>query len=132
MTETAATVEPLLLRWDRTERFKHREIIGGLLAMHSYRAAHGDTIYRVWSQLDTQLPEALTCASRVLVPFQIEVHEYCPDLMVVPRAQVACNGEICDPQWIEFVLEVVSPEARDFDYGIKADVYARAEITSNT
>lgn len=48
--------------------------------------------------------------------------------MVVPSAQVARNDEICDPQWIEFMLEVVSPETRDFDYGIKVEVYARAEI----
>ena len=128
MTETAAAAEPLLLRWDRTERFKHREIIGGLLAMHSYRAGHGGTIYGLWSQLENVLPDDMTCASRVLVPFEIEVHEYCPDLIVVPKIHAARNGEICESEWIAFVFEVISPETRDFDFGIKVDVYARAEI----
>lgn len=128
MTETAADIEPLLLRWDRTERFKHREIIGGLLAMHSYRAGHGGTLHALRSQLDKQLPEDLTCASRVLVPFELEVHEYCPDVMVVPREEAARDGEVCRPEWVSLVFEVISPEARHFDYGIKAQVYARAGI----
>ena len=128
MAEIVADTEPLLLRWDRTDRFKHREIIGGLLAMHSYRAGHGGTVFGVWNQLDKQLPKELTCASRVLVPFEIEVHEYCPDLIVVPRAHVERNGEICEPEWIALVFEVISPETRDFDYGVKASVYASAGI----
>lgn len=128
MIETTVSAEPLLFRWDRTERFKHRELIGGLLAAHSYRSAHGGTIHALWSQLDRQMPDELTCASRILVPFEIEVHEYCPDLMVIPRDHVKYNTNVCGPERISLVLEVISPETRDFDYGIKAAVYARAVI----
>lgn len=128
LTETVASPEPLLVRWDRTERFQHGEIVGGRPATHSYRAGHGATVYGLWSQFEALLPDDMTCASRVLVPFELEVHEYSPDLVVVARAHPARDGETCEPRWISLVFEVISPETRELDYGIKAGVYARAEI----
>jgi Uma2 family endonuclease len=128
MVTAPEQVEPLLLRLDRTERFKKSEIIGGALVMNSLRPAHGGTMYQLMTQLDRQLPADWRFASDVLTPFQVEVHEYCPDIAVIPRAEVERDIEICEPSWIAFVLEVISPETRDFDYGVKVGVYARAGI----
>ena len=96
--------------------------------MHSYRVGHGGTLYALWSQLDKQLPEDLTCASHVLVPFELEAHEYCPDVIVIPSEEAARDIEVCRPECVSLVFEVISPETRAFDYGIKADVYARTGI----
>jgi hypothetical protein len=49
-------------------------------------------------------------------------------MAIVPKAEAERNGSVCKPEWIAFVFEIVSPTTRDFDYGVKVGVYARAQI----
>jgi Uma2 family endonuclease len=58
----------------------------------------------------------------------VKIHEYCPDLAVVPKIEAKRNISVCKPEWIRVVFGVISPTTRDFDYGVKVGVYARAGI----
>jgi Uma2 family endonuclease len=131
MTATLEQATPALLGLvdlDLPGRFTKAEIVGGSAIVSPLRFIHNLTIHRLMSELDQKLPTDLLYGSDVLTPFEIEENEYCPDIAVVPRIEAERNGSICKPEWIEFVFEVVSPTTRAFDYGIKADVYARAGI----
>lgn len=128
MTATLEQAVPVLLEIKLPERFKKAEIIGGNLVMSPLRSAHNLTIHRLMSQLDQQLPADMLYVSDVLTPFEIEQHEYCPDLAVLPLVQAERDISICEPGWIGFVFEVISPTTRDFDYGPKVGIYARAGI----
>ncbi|MBS2963751.1 Uma2 family endonuclease [Actinocrinis puniceicyclus] len=120
---------PVLLEINVPERFKKAEIIGGNIIMSPLRSAHNLTLHRLMSQLDQQLPADMLYTSDVLTPFEIEQHEYCPDIAVVPRAEAEDNNiSVCDPAWIACVFEIISPTTRDFDYGVKVGVYARSSI----
>jgi Uma2 family endonuclease len=120
--------EPILLGLDLSERYKKVEIIGGNVIMSPLRAMHGGTIFQLQTQLAAQLPAEYWFAYDVLTPFEPGVHEYCPDLAVIPKAEYDRNISVCMPEWIRIVFEVISPTTRDFDYGVKVGVYARAEI----
>lgn len=131
MTALLEQVEPVLLELvdvDLPGRFRKVEIIGGNAVMSPLRFIHNTTIHRLMTQLDQKLPADMSYGSDVLTPFEIEENEYCPDVAVVPRVEAERNGSICKPEWIEFVFEVISPSTRNFDYGIKAEVYARSGI----
>jgi Uma2 family endonuclease len=110
------------------EQFKKAEIIGGALVMSPLRWGHGETIFQLQTQLAHQLPSELWFIYDVLVPFEPKVQEFCPDLAIVPKTDLRVRTSTCKPESIEFVFEVISPTTRDFDYGVKVDVYARAGI----
>ena len=110
------------------EQFKKAEIIGGALVMSPLRWGHGETIFQLQTQLARQLPSELWFVYDVLVPFEPKVHEFCPDLAIVPKADLRVGTSTCKPESIEFVFEVISPTTRDFDYGVKVDVYGRAGV----
>jgi Uma2 family endonuclease len=128
MTATLEQAAPVLLELDLPERYKKVEIIGGVVVMSPLRAAHGQTIFQLQTQLARQLPDEFWFVYDVATPFMVEEHEYCPDLAVIPKAEVERNISVCKPEWIAFVFEVISPGTRDFDYGVKVGVYARAGI----
>lgn len=110
------------------EQFKKAEIIAGAIVMSPLRYAHGETIFQLQTQLARQLPSELWFIYDVLVPFEPKVHEFCPDLAIVPKANLRPSTSVCKPEWVEFVIEVISPATRDFDYGAKVAVYATAGI----
>lgn len=126
--ETVEQVDTVLRELDLQGPFQQIEVIGENIIMSPLRAMHNVTIHRLMTQLDAQLPAEWLYASDVLTPFEPKVHEYCPDLVVIPKAEYDRNISVCKPEWIEFVFEVVSPTTRDFDYGIKVETYARADI----
>ena len=132
MTAIAGQAAGVLFELERLglpERFKKAEIIGGNIIMSPLRSAHNLTMHRIMSQLDRQLPPDMLYTSDVLTPFELEQHEYCPDIAVVPRVQAEDNNvSVCDPAWIECVFEIISPTTGDFDYGVKPGIYARAAI----
>ncbi|HXR69837.1 Uma2 family endonuclease [Actinocrinis sp.] len=110
------------------EQFKKAEIIAGALVMSPLRFAHGETIFQLQTQLAQQLPPEFWFVYDVLIPFEPKVHEFCPDLAIVPRANLRPSTSMCKPEWVEFVIEVIAPTTRDFDYGAKVAVYAKAGI----
>lgn len=120
--------ETLLHELDLQGPFRKIEVIGENIVMSPLRFAHGQTIFQLQNQLAAQLPADLWFAYDLLSPFEPRVHEYCPDLVVAPRAELERNVSVCKPEWIKLVFEVISPTTRDFDYGVKVDVYARAGI----
>ena len=122
---------PILFEFEELglpERCKKAEIIGGNAIMSQLRAAHGQTIFQLQTQLAAQLPAEYWFVYDIATPFVLEQHEYCPDVSVIPKAEAERNISICKPEWIEVVFEVISPSTRLFDYGIKSEVYARAAI----
>jgi Uma2 family endonuclease len=128
MTAILEQATPVLLEIDAPERFKKVEIIAGNIIMNPLRSGHGQTIFELQTQLAARLPDHLWFVYDVITPFELEEHEYCPDLAVIPKAEVERNISVCRPEWIEFVFEVISPSTRDFDYGVKVGVYASAGI----
>lgn len=123
-----AEVETVLHEFDLQGRFRKIEVIGGSVIMSPLRWAHGQTIFQLQNQLAAQLRTDLWFAYDLLTPFEPKVHEFCPDVVVAPKAELERNVSVCKPEWIKLVFEVVSPTTRVFDYGIKADVYAGAGI----
>ena len=128
MTAVLEQTDTILHELDLQGRFRKIEVIGGNIIMSPLRAMHGGTIFALQTQLAAQLPDEYWFAYDVLTPLVPKVHEYCPDLAVIPRSEYERNISVSRPEWVEFVFEVVSPTTRDFDYGIKVEVYARAEI----
>ncbi len=121
-------VETLLHEIDLQGRFQTIEVIGENIVMSPLRAMHGGTIFELQKQLEAQLPAEYWFVYDVLTPFEPKVHEYCPDLAVISKAEYERNISVCKPEWIKLLFEVISPSTRDFDYGVKVGVYARAEI----
>lgn len=121
-------IDTVLRELDLQGRYRKIEVIGEAVVMSQLRSMHGATIFALQTQLANQLPADLGFASDVLTPFEPAVHEYCPDVAVAPNAELERNIAVCRPEWVKLVFEVISPSTKDFDYGIKADVYARAGI----
>lgn len=123
-----AETETILHELDLQGPYRKIEVVGENVVMSPLRAMHGGTIFPLQTQLAAQLPDEYWFVYDVLTPFKPKVHEYCPDLAVIPKAEYERNISVCKPEWIKLVIEVISPTTRDFDYGVKVDVYARAGI----
>lgn len=77
--------------------------------------------------LKGQLPPGWGFISDVAVPFDGD-NEFCPDLAVIPAAEVAKNLSAYPPDLIELAVEVVSPSSVRNDYEVKDRAYARRGI----
>ncbi|MFJ4875312.1 Uma2 family endonuclease [Streptomyces sp. NPDC088745] len=103
------------------------EIVEGNIVMSPVKPHHGETIRRVWNALEEQVPEGWAFISDVAVPFDDD-NEFCPDLAVIPAAEVAKNLGAYAPELIEVAVEVVSPSSVRNDYEVKVREYARRGI----
>lgn len=120
--------QPRLLDMDLPEGYRKAEIIGGAVVMSPLRSAHLDTLFELMLQLRGQLPPDLWFTGEVLTPFPLEDHEFCPDLVVIPKVEAKRNISVCRPEWIRVVFEIISKATRDVDYQTKVGVYGRAGI----
>ncbi|MEU4732042.1 Uma2 family endonuclease [Streptomyces sp. NPDC023588] len=103
------------------------EIVEGAIVTSPVRPHHGQTILQVWNALEAQLGEEWAVISDVAVPFD-EDNEFCPDLAVIPAAEVAKNLSAYPPELIEVAVEVVLPGSVRNDYETKDRAYARRGI----
>ncbi len=103
------------------------EIVEGALMMSPVKPHHAQTIRLVWNLLEAQVETEWGFISDVAVPFD-DANEFCPDLAVIPEAEVSKNLSAYGPELIELVVEVVSPSSVRNDYEIKDTAYARRGI----
>lgn len=103
------------------------EIVEGNIVMSPLKPAHNATIWALWTALKPQLSDDWGFLSDVAVPFDGD-NEFCPDLAVIPQADVAKNLSAYPPDLIELVIEVVSPSSVRNDYEVKDRAYARRGI----
>lgn len=103
------------------------EIVEGNIVMSPVEPHHAETIRRVWNALESQVPEEWGFLSDVAVPMD-DTNEFCPDLAVIPAAEVAKNLSAYSPELIEIAIEVVSPSSVRNDYEVKDRAYARRGI----
>ncbi|MEU6488190.1 Uma2 family endonuclease [Streptomyces sp. NPDC046887] len=103
------------------------QIVAGSFLLTPVKPFDGATIHTLWDQLAAQLPEGWECVSDVAVPFD-EDDEFCPDLALLPAAEVARNLIAYPPELIELAAEVVSPGTAHLDYEVKDQAYARRGI----
>ena len=129
--EPTAQARPRLLDLEAQlpEAYKKAEIVGGALIMSPLRYFHGETLFQLQLQLANQLPGEYWFAYDAIAPFPNEEHEFCPDLMVIPRQEFERNKAVCDPSLIQLVFEIISKSTAVFDYDTKVGVYARAGIS---
>ncbi|WP_327354212.1 Uma2 family endonuclease [Streptomyces sp. NBC_01304] len=100
------------------------EIVEGNIVMSPLKPHHAEMIRRVWNALEAQVADEWGFISDVAIPFD-GANEFCPDLAVIPEAEVAKNLSAYPPDLIELVIEVVSPSSVRNDYQIKEQAYAR-------
>ncbi|KUN93631.1 Uma2 family endonuclease [Streptomyces caeruleatus] len=105
------------------------EIVEGDVVASPVTPHHGMTIHRVWSALEPQVGDSWGVTSDVAFPFD-EENEFCPDLAVIPAAEVAKNQISYAPDLIEMVIEVVSRGSSRRDYEIKPRRYAAQGIAN--
>ncbi|MGI5456911.1 Uma2 family endonuclease [Streptomyces sp. CA-249302] len=105
------------------------EIVEGNIMMSPVKPHHAQTIRLVWNALETQTGAEWGFASDVAFPFD-EANEFCPDLAVIPAAEVAKNEGAYPPDLIEFVVEVVSQGSIRRDYQVKPRWYASQGIAN--
>ncbi len=103
------------------------EIVEGNIVLSPLTPRHGETIRRVWNVLEAQVSDGWGFLSDVAVPFDGD-HEFCPDLAVIPDAEVNKNLSAYPPELIELAVEVVSPSSVRNDYEVKVREYARRGI----
>lgn len=103
------------------------EIVEGAIVMSPLKPIHNATIWALWSALKAQLSDEWGFLSDVAVPFDGD-NEFCPDLAVIPQAEVAKNLSAYPPDLVELVIEVVSPSSVRNDYEVKDRAYARRGI----
>ncbi|MEV4190733.1 Uma2 family endonuclease [Streptomyces toxytricini] len=103
------------------------EIVEGAIVMSPLKPHHNATIWQLWSALKPQMSDQWGFLSDVAIPFDGD-NEFCPDLAVIPAAEVAKNLSAYPPDLIELAIEVVSPSSRHNDYEVKRRAYARRGI----
>ncbi|WP_405491775.1 Uma2 family endonuclease [Streptomyces sp. NBC_00096] len=103
------------------------EIVEGNIVMSPVKPHHNETIWEVRTALKGQLSEEWGFISDVAVPFDPD-NELCPDLAVIPKAEVRKNLSAYPPDLIELAIEVVSPSSVRNDYEVKDRAYARRGI----
>ncbi|WP_320778828.1 Uma2 family endonuclease [Streptomyces sp. CRN 30] len=103
------------------------EIVEGSIMMSSVKPHHAETIRLVWNALREQVADEWGFTSDVAFPFH-EDNEFCPDLAVIPAAEVAKNNGAYAPDLIELVVEVVSQGSIRRDYELKPRWYASRGI----
>ncbi|MCF3182829.1 Uma2 family endonuclease [Streptomyces polychromogenes] len=103
------------------------EIVEGAIVMSPLKPHHARTIWLLWNTLEAQLSVEWGFISDVAVPFDGD-NEFCPDLAVIPQAEVAKNLSAYPPDLIELAVEVVSPSSIRNDYEVKDRAYARRGI----
>ncbi|WP_308364358.1 MULTISPECIES: Uma2 family endonuclease [unclassified Streptomyces] len=103
------------------------EIVEGNIVMSPLKPHHNATIWALWSVLKSQVSDEWDFLSDVAIPFDGD-NEFCPDLAVVPAAEVAKNLSAYSPDLIELAIEVVSPSSVRNDYEIKDKAYAARGI----
>ncbi|MEU8435828.1 Uma2 family endonuclease [Streptomyces sp. NPDC029216] len=106
----------------------HRiELVEGAIMMSPLKPTHNATIWALWTTLKAQMSDDWGFLSDVAVPFDGD-NEFCPDLAVIPEAEVAKNLSAYPPDLIELAVEVVSPSSIRNDYEVKDRAYARRGI----
>jgi Uma2 family endonuclease len=130
VVNSTAEARPRLLDLEAAlpEAYKKAEIIGGALIASPLSCFHGETLFRLQTQLAEQLPGDYWFAYDAIAPFPSEEHEFCPDLTVIPRREFERNISVCDPGWIQFVFEIISESTAFVDYQTKVGAYGRAGI----
>lgn len=103
------------------------EMAEGNIVLGPVKPHHAETIRRVWNALESQVSEEWDFLSDVAVPMD-DTNEFCPDLAVIPAAEVAKNLSAYSPELIEIAIEVVSPSSVRNDYEVKDRAYARRGI----
>lgn len=103
------------------------EMVEGAIVLSPLKPHHAETLRRVWNVLETQLSPDWGFLSDVAIPFDGD-NEFCPDLAVIPAAEVAKNLSAYSPDLIELAVEVVSPSSVRNDYEVKDRAYARRGI----
>jgi Uma2 family endonuclease len=107
----------------------HTEIVEGCVVASPVRPFDGETVQRLWTIVEPQLPPGWDVVSHVLFPFD-DAHEFCPDLAVIPAEAEAGNRSAYPADLIELVAEVVSPESVRRDYELKPRWYASRGIAN--
>ncbi|MGW3494293.1 Uma2 family endonuclease [Streptomyces sp. NPDC001020] len=105
------------------------EIVEGNIMMSPVKPHHAETIRQVWNLLAAQVAPDWGFASDVAFPFD-EDNEFCPDLAVIPAAEVQKNEGAYSPDLIELVVEVVSQGSIRRDYEVKPRWYASRGISN--
>lgn len=105
------------------------EIVEGNIVMSAVKPHHAETIRLVWNALAAQVSQEWGFTSDVAFPFDDD-HEFCPDLAIIPKVEVAENRSAYSPDLIELVVEVVSPSSVRHDYQVKDRVYAARGIAN--
>jgi Uma2 family endonuclease len=105
------------------------EIVEGNIMMSPVKPHHAETIRLVWNALRDQVGEEWGFTSDVAFPFD-EENEFCPDVAIIPAAEVAKNEGAYSPDLIELVIEVVSQGSVRRDYEIKPRRYASRAIAN--
>ncbi|MFF3960019.1 Uma2 family endonuclease [Streptomyces griseorubiginosus] len=105
------------------------EIVEGNIVMSPVKPHHAETIRLVWNALREQVAEEWGFTSDVAFPFDGE-NEFCPDLAIIPAAEVAKNEGTYSPDLIELVVEVVSQGSIRRDYTVKPRWYAQRGIAN--
>lgn len=103
------------------------EIVEGAIVMSPLKPHHNETIWALWSALKPQMSTEWGFLSDVAIPFDGD-NEFCPDLAVIPAAEVSKNLSAYPPDLVEFAIEVVSPSSVRNDYEVKDRAYARRGI----
>lgn len=104
------------------------EVVHGEIILSPTRAFHLKTIIELSMQIVPQLPPHMDVTGDTITPFPREDSELCPDLIVLPRAEVERNDAVYEASVIEIAFEVVSPTSRARDYELKPRAYAGACI----
>ncbi|MFD7134123.1 Uma2 family endonuclease [Streptomyces sp. NPDC059894] len=107
----------------------HMEIAEGNVVMSPVKPHHAETLRLVWNALREQVAEEWGFTSDVAFPFD-EDNEFCPDLAIIPAAEVAKNEGAYSPDLVELVVEVVSKASVRRDYEVKPRWYASRGIAN--
>ncbi|WP_327686787.1 Uma2 family endonuclease [Streptomyces sp. NBC_00467] len=103
------------------------EIVGGQPRAESGQAAPRQDDQAAVERAGAPGPGGVGRLSDVAVPMD-DSNEFCPDLAVIPAAEVAKNLSAYSPELIEIAIEVVSPSSVRNDYEVKDRAYARRGI----
>jgi Uma2 family endonuclease len=109
--------------------FKHVELFGGALVfMSPQRLFHECVIIGLREHLNDQAPVHLVSRTQMDVKLSHRTR-LCPDLLVVAKAAVSdLNRTFFNPDEVNLVIEVVSPESEERDRDHKPPRYAAAGI----
>ncbi|WP_313956465.1 Uma2 family endonuclease [Streptomyces sp. SAJ15] len=112
---------------DIPEGFK-AEIVEGAVAMSPQRDTHSDIVKDVLFQLGACFGRRSKLKMDVRLDLPGYRNGFCPDLFKLSDDAKQEEGRRWRYQDVEFVLEVISRETADNDYGKKLDAYAEGEI----